>query len=71
MFVIGCPQDDYTCDELDEGAEEHIYYRGRLLRCPTCQQPVPVMAYYDGLFHIVDDETTEELQWTWQHDCLS
>jgi hypothetical protein len=68
MFVIEREDEAYECEEEDPGPEEHIDYKGRLLRCPACLQPVPVRAYYDGAFQIHDDEA-EELQWTWRHAC--
>jgi hypothetical protein len=68
MFVIEREDEAYECYEGDPGTEEHIQYKGRLLRCAACQQPVPVMAYYEGSFVIVDDEA-EELGWIWRHEC--
>jgi hypothetical protein len=67
MFAIEREDENYEHYEEDPG-EEHIQYKGRLLRCADCQQPVPVMDDYDGLFVIVDAEA-EELVWTWQYNC--
>jgi hypothetical protein len=67
MFVIEREDEAYESYEEDPG-DNHIQYKGRLLRCAACQQPVPVMAYYEGSFVIVED-AAEELGWTWRHDC--